>query len=92
MHAHMLTFLHHVIPLHRIISRDCHRLIVKPIERMTAVIRKLAGTICLLSANESEESMGRANDAVDGVLASDPNTAGLEMQVRTCTQVCSIAC
>jgi hypothetical protein len=41
-----------------IVSRDAHSLVVEPIERMTAIIRKLAGTICILSTEEDEELVG----------------------------------
>ena len=34
-----------------VISRDAFELVVKPIERMTSMIRKLAGTICILSSS-----------------------------------------
>jgi hypothetical protein len=34
-----------------VISRDAFNLVVKPIERMTTMIRKLAGTICILSSS-----------------------------------------
>ena len=46
-----------------LVSQDAHDLVVRPIERMTAVIRKLAGTICILSAGEDED----LDDAEDGI-------------------------
>src|ERR1700735_4310007 len=39
-----------------LISRNVHALVVAPLERMTQIIRKLAGTVCFLSAaNENDE-------------------------------------
>ena len=46
-----------------IISRDAFELVVKPIERMTSMIRKLAGTICILSSSGvPEDAFGDIED------------------------------
>eukprot|EP01006_Ploeotia_vitrea_P031858 TRINITY_DN64153_c0_g2_i1.p2 TRINITY_DN64153_c0_g2~~TRINITY_DN64153_c0_g2_i1.p2 ORF type:complete len:139 (-),score=77.04 TRINITY_DN64153_c0_g2_i1:55-432(-) len=37
-----------------IMSRDARRLVVEPIERMTKIVRKLAGTVFFLSAGSDE--------------------------------------
>ena len=39
-----------------VISRNVHSLVVAPLERMTQIIRKLAGTVCFLSAATEDES------------------------------------
>lgn len=38
-----------------LISRDVHELVVAPLERTTNVIKRLAGTVCLLTASTEEE-------------------------------------
>jgi hypothetical protein len=44
-----------------IVSRDAHLLVVKPIERMTVMIRKLAGTICVLSSADEPNKVNEEN-------------------------------
>lgn len=49
-----------------LLSRDANKMLVQPVERMTGVIRKLAGTVCLLSPPDEGMEMV---------------SAGMEMQV-----------
>ena len=44
------------------ISKDVHNIIVAPLERMTAVVRKLAGTICFLQSTSPVLSGGNDDD------------------------------
>jgi hypothetical protein len=37
-----------------VITRDIHKVVVAPLDRMTAIIRKLTGTICFMHAEVSE--------------------------------------
>ena len=46
-----------------LISKDVYQLVVAPLERMTSIIKKLAGTICFLTHDEEE---GKALESADG--------------------------
>ncbi len=55
-----------------IISRDVHSLVVAPLERMQVIIRRLAGTVCFLSAateaDEQEVNEGFETNLIEAII------------------------
>ena len=48
-----------------LISKDVYFLVVAPLERMTSIIKKLAGTICFLTNNEHDDPVSRTSAGSD---------------------------
>lgn len=48
-----------------IVSRDVRQLVVAPLERMTHMIKKLAGTICVLNSDHTNNTSTAAQQSID---------------------------